>query len=216
MDQALEARLEGLLDRQEIYDRLMKYIRGIDRNDGDLVQDTFWPDALVDHGHSKFRGEGIGEIFGDVSKHATRGQSHWIMGFVAEIHGDQAITEAPSLYVAETERNGVAYIWQRSIRYIDRWEKRDGVWRVFHRTVVESWNRIDPIVERFPPNPNMIMAGSGRDDRSYELFELTRKNEKPPLELPDNAPGTESAERRTDVAGFRAAKNEFWKVRDEG
>lgn len=221
MDQDLEGLLREVLERQkaiddrhQIYDRLMAYTRGIDRNDGALVQDTFWPDALVDHGHSKFRGEGIGEIFEEVSKHATRGQCHWIMNIVYEFHGDQAITEAQHLYQAEAERNDVPLTLTRALRYIDRWERREDVWRIFHRTVVETWNRVDPIVERYPPNPNMYLAGTDRNDVSYRLFELTRKNAKPDLELPGNESGTESAEHRTDAAGWRAPTNEFWRAGD--
>jgi hypothetical protein len=204
VDQELERRLRELLDRQEIYDRLMRYLRGIDRNDGELVQDAFWPDALVDHGHSKFRGEGIGAYFADVSKHATVNQTHFVMNIVYELNGDLATTEAQALYIAETERNSVPYLFCRCIRYIDRWEKREGVWRVFHRTVVETWNKIDAIVERYPYDPGIIHARGDRRDPSYELFELTRRHERPPLELPDNAPQTEHAAHRADIAGFRA------------
>ncbi len=204
MDTELEAQLRELIARKEIYDRLMRYTRGIDRNDGDLVQDTFWPDALVDHGHSKFRGEGIGAFFADVSKHATARQTHYIMNIVMEVHGDEAITEAQSLYTAETARNGVDYTINRVIRYIDRWERRDGVWRVFHRTVVETWNKLDQVVERFPADPGIIRATGGKDDPSYALFEACRTGSRPPLELPDNVANTEHAAHRTDVAGFKA------------
>jgi SnoaL-like domain len=196
--------MRELFDRQEIYDRLMLYLRGIDRNDGELVQQTFWPDALVDHGHSRFRGEGIGEYFANVSKNTAVNQTHFVMNIVYEISGDLATTEAQHLYNAETERNGVAYLLSRCLRYIDQWERRDGTWRIFHRTVVEMWNKVDPIVERYPPNQRIIKARGDRADPSYELFELTRQQEKPPLELPDNAAQTTHAAHRTDVAGFRA------------
>jgi len=207
VNQELERRLRDLLDKEEIRDRLMRYARGIDRNDGDLVEDTFWPEALVDHGHSAFRGEGIGKFFADVSKHSTTNQVHFIMNLVIDLHGDEAVSEAQALYVAETERNHEPYLVNRAVRYIDRWERREGTWRVFHRTVAENWNKIDPIVERFPPHPGIIKTRPDRTDPSYKIFEMAANQERPSLELPDNEANTQHAAHRLDVAGFRAPAN---------
>ncbi len=204
MDTDLETELRELIARKEIYDRLMGYARGIDRNDGDLVQDTFWPDALVDHGHSKFRGEGIGAFFAEVSRYGTARQTHYIANVVMEIHGDEAITEGQHLYYAETARNRVDYTLTRVLRYIDRWERRAGTWRVFHRTVAETWNKIDPVKERFPADPGIIRSRGDRDDPSYALIDACRRGERWSLEAPDNVANTEHAAHRTDGAGFRA------------
>jgi hypothetical protein len=203
MDPALESRLLKLLDKEAIHDRLMRYARGIDRNDGDLCQDAFWPDALVDHGHSKFKGDSIGRLFCDVSKHTTHRQVHYIMNLLIEINGNLATSEAQSWYCAETERNEVPYLVNRSLRYIDRWEKRNGEWRVFHRTVVESWNRVDVIVERVPNSENIAKCKDDKSDLSYQLFELTRKGEKPPLQYPDSDKSYVTASTRYDSAGFK-------------
>ena len=203
MNQKLEARLLELLDKQAIHDRLMRYGRGIDRNDAELIEDTFWPDALLDHGHSKFRGEGVGKTFADVSTNAAHHQVHCITNLVIEIHGDEAISEAQGWYTAETERNGVSYLINRSVRYIDRWEKRDGEWRVFHRTVPENWNKLEAIVERFPNPEGIVLAQPDRSDVSYELFELARTGKRPPLTMPDMEENRVHARERLDSGGFQ-------------
>lgn len=205
MDPELVTWLLELQAKEAIRDRLTRYLRGIDRNDPELLQDTFWPDALVDHGHSRFRGDSIGKIFPSTSKHATHRQVHYLMNLLIEVHGDEAISEAQALYCAETERNDVAYLISRSVRYIDRWDKRDGQWRVFHRTVAENWNKLEPIVERFPNPEGMIYAQPDRSDISYQLFELARKGERPPLRIPDEKENEENfhhARERLDSAGF--------------
>jgi hypothetical protein len=203
MDQALESRLLKLLDKEAIHDRLMRYARGIDRNDGKLCQDTFWPDALVDHGHSKFKGDSIGRLFSDVSKHNTHRQVHFIGNLVIDINGNLATSEAQTWYSAETERNEVAYLMNRSLRYVDRWEKRGGEWRIFHRTIIETWNRVDVVVERIPNSEKIVKCKDDETDLSYHLFELTAKGEKPPLQYPDSDKNYVSASTRYDSAGFK-------------
>ena len=46
----LKQRLQHLLDRQEIYDCLVRYCRGVDRLDSELILSAYHPDAIDDHG----------------------------------------------------------------------------------------------------------------------------------------------------------------------
>jgi SnoaL-like domain len=207
MDPEFEAQLRELVDKQAIHDRLMRYARGIDRNDGELVAETFWPDALVDHGHSKFSGENIADFFSDVSTHATTNQVHYIMNLLIEVTGDEAVSEGQAWYLAETERNDVPYLISRSIRYIDRWAKRNGEWRVFHRTVPETWNEMHQIVERVPQPQGLILGISGKNDISYTLFEQGRQHDRPPLDKPDNTENWKHARERLDPGGFVMPKH---------
>src|SRR5688500_14263465 len=46
------ARIQHLLDRQDIQECLERYIRGLDRHDGELIASAFWPDAQINYGES--------------------------------------------------------------------------------------------------------------------------------------------------------------------
>ena len=46
----LDPRLAGLLDKQEIEEVVLRYCRGIDRRDFDLVRSCYHPDARDRHG----------------------------------------------------------------------------------------------------------------------------------------------------------------------
>ena len=50
MDAETTALVRELKDRQEIYDCLMRYCRGIDRLDRDMLLSAYHPDAVDDHG----------------------------------------------------------------------------------------------------------------------------------------------------------------------
>ena len=42
-----ERRLQLLIDKQDIYELICQYARGVDRFDKELVQSCFWPDATT-------------------------------------------------------------------------------------------------------------------------------------------------------------------------
>ena len=50
IDSTLEARLRELLDKQEIHEVLLRYCRGVDRCDRDMIAACYHPDAIDDHG----------------------------------------------------------------------------------------------------------------------------------------------------------------------
>ena len=36
-------------------------------------------------------------------------------------------------------------------RYVDRFERRDGEWRIAHRTVFRTWDKVEHVELPFPP-----------------------------------------------------------------
>jgi hypothetical protein len=166
----LEARLLELLDKQEIHERLALYCRGVDRADPELISQAFHPDAMADHGHVFFTGEDIAETLMQMSKARTSDAGVHLLGNVLiEIDGDDAYSEAYFLDYSERDRQGEVFLLSRCARYIDRWEKRSDAWRITYRRVVDSWNRIDPVLERWPGADKFLLAKGGRDDAIYDV-----------------------------------------------
>jgi hypothetical protein len=50
IDEKTERALQVLLDKQEIHEVLMRYCRGIDRCDAELLRSVYHADAVDDHG----------------------------------------------------------------------------------------------------------------------------------------------------------------------
>jgi hypothetical protein len=46
----MEAKVQELLDKQEIYEVLMRYCRAIDRGDEPLMRSVYHPDGIDHHG----------------------------------------------------------------------------------------------------------------------------------------------------------------------
>ena len=50
MDAALEKKLREMVDRQEIWQVLLRYGRGLDRFDVEMARSCYFDDAIEDHG----------------------------------------------------------------------------------------------------------------------------------------------------------------------
>lgn len=136
MDEQLEKRLIELLDRQAIWDVVLRYARGIDRLDRDLVRSCYWDDAIDDH-HSYV---GSPDYFIDVTFADARAKSirqhHGLSNHVCEIVGDDAHCETYYTFIGHNiEPPHLLSIG----RYIDHLQRRDGVWKYANRvTVIEK------------------------------------------------------------------------------
>jgi hypothetical protein len=144
--------LDRIDDRLEIQSVLYRYARGVDRRDWDLVRSTYHPDGYDDHG--TYKGGIDGFIASLVKRHATVEQSmHVLANCLIEFTGPEgALVETYfSTYQRLSPAAGEArraYLRGGAIRddeavegtvygrYVDKFERRDGAWRVAHRTVV--------------------------------------------------------------------------------
>ena len=149
MDDAQE--LAGLLAERAIRRVLMRYARGIDRRDFALVASCYHPGATDDHG--SFRGT-IEEFIPWVRTSLERFDT--TMHFLGNVLIDLEPRPEPDsgVEVAHVETYCVAYHRLRDrdvdsiagLRYVDRFERREGEWRIADRTIVVEWNRVDDVV----------------------------------------------------------------------
>lgn len=137
--------LQRLADRAEILDCMARYARGVDRGDWGLVRASYHLDAVDSHGD--YQGDVDGLIAWLDQRFAGVDNSmHFLGNCLIEFAGpDHAFVETYFLSrrlrapgPAERAELGpddrmVREAWGR---YADRFERRDGAWRVAHRIVV--------------------------------------------------------------------------------
>lgn len=137
--------LRDLLDQHEIYDALCRYARGVDRGDWELVRSAYHPDADDDHGSYQGDIDGLIEWLDD--RFADVDNSVHLLGncLVERTGQDNALVETyfissrlhpPAGKAAERTAPGDALCRQAWGRYLDRFERRDGAWRIARRKVV--------------------------------------------------------------------------------
>lgn len=139
MDANLEAKLRELIDRQEIWSLLLRYARGLDRMDFEMIRACYWDDAIDDH-HSFV---GTPDAFIDwafaYNRDVSAVQHHGLNNHYCEIDGDNAYSET---YYTFLGANLTPPHLLSMGRYIDHFQRRDGVWKMANRvTVIEkNWN----------------------------------------------------------------------------
>lgn len=166
MDQA--ATLQMLVDRMAIMDCLTRYCRGVDRFDRDLILSCYHPDAEDDHGEFVGSPEEFVEWVFALHEAGQISTQHCITNHSCEIDGDTAHTET---YYQFNARNRDESVWIAGGRYIDRFERRDGTWKIANRYCLVEWS--GTINEGPIPYADISdvhasgVPGRNRDDPSY-------------------------------------------------
>jgi hypothetical protein len=147
---SLDPQVRYLKDRKDIFDVAKRYTRGADRHDRDLVRGAFWPEATISFGTPMSRDEYVDWEEGVLAGYA--GHQHHITGQTIEIDGDLAHVESYVVYFLvprdrsadgvgpATPGRALANDKTRlgSGRYIERWERRNGDWKILVREYVED------------------------------------------------------------------------------
>ncbi|MEX2268308.1 MAG: nuclear transport factor 2 family protein [Acidimicrobiia bacterium] len=157
--------LEGLVAQQEIRDVLIRYTRGIDRMDPELVRSTYWPGAYDDHGAFQGTVEGFIDWVQEVLAYFDT-TMHFIGNQLVEVDGDTA--HAESYCVANHRRRArdgeEGHDLVIGLRYVDRLERRDSEWRIADRKCVFDWTRHDPINAEWDLPPEALRGSRDYDD----------------------------------------------------
>jgi hypothetical protein len=170
MSPDLEQMVRELYDKQQIREVVERFARGNDRRDRELFTSCYHPDALDDR--AMYVG-GPAELFDwCVPSHLCyyRTHQHIVTNHVCEIDGDVAHAETYWMFAGMLNEGDKLTLFGG--RYIDRFEKRDGVWKIAARkTVVEWWGT--PIDGMVTPESQAAYAKVGtiandRTDLSYD------------------------------------------------
>ncbi len=165
MNAQLEARLEELLDKEEIREVMMLYCRGVDRHDRALIEAASHPDA-TDYGRGPKASRMVDFI---LSGDPTKPYSHFIGNQMIVVTGDSATCESYFISISEVTRDGEDLTRIRGGRYIDRFLRHEGKWKVRERLSTTDWSRLDRIVERVEMNDDHPRGVGSKEDAVYKI-----------------------------------------------
>ncbi len=133
-------------DRQAICDCLLRYCRGVDRLDATLLKTAYHEDATDDHGIFNGNAWEFADFIGPFDASiGVRQQTHRVDHTLIEFTGpDTAVVESYNLTFIDAETDDGMAAAMVGGRYLDRFERRDGAWKIAHRLYVMDFNRNEP------------------------------------------------------------------------
>lgn len=163
----LNPKVQEMLDKQEIHEVLMRYCRGIDRCDEELVRSAYHPDAMDEHGEFNGKVEDFIAWVIPALRENCRMTMHSICNELVEVRGDKAYCESYVVAYHRMERNGAEVDFTLGGRYVDRFERRHGTWKIAHRKLMLDWDRVDPVDAKHPTRHLYTMGVRTREDWVY-------------------------------------------------
>ena len=166
-------KIRTAISQQEITAIIYRLARGLDRRDQALLASCFHEGATDDHG--LFVGDAtdfcpwVIEQLGNYER-----TQHYISNVNIVIDGEKAVTESYFFahHVMPSEDGQKKDIIAAG-RYLDKFERRDDEWRIFHRKALYDWSRVEDTKSGWenPPVSEILERGiQGPEDLSYEFL----------------------------------------------
>jgi hypothetical protein len=155
----------ALADKQAIYEVILRYCRGIDRLDMELVRSCYHPGA-IDH-HTNFEGD-VDEFVVWVEEALRRlaGTMHLVGNHLVELDGAAARSETYCTAFHWADPGSSIDNVTTGMRYVDTFERRDGEWRIAERFALREWIRMEPNQRGADP----LEGPTGTRDRSDPVY----------------------------------------------
>lgn len=165
--------IDAIVSRQQIADLTTACCRGIDRADEALLKSLFHDDSIVACGVFNGSGPEFAEQICRILRSVFDQTFHSITNQRIEVTGDSAIGETYVIAVSTMTDvdQGKSEILNGG-RYLDRFERRDGVWKIAERTFVSDWSRIDrsSAISDGPDTALERRGAMGPDDPVYGFW----------------------------------------------
>ena len=167
-----ETELDQLISKQEIYEVLCRYCRGLDRMDKELAYSVWHEDGTALY-HDMYEGTGHGFVDWVWEAHAPMARhSHQLTNSLVNVAGDSAESETyvtVALWTKPAKDGKQQEIIGRG-RYLDRWSKRNGRWAIDHREHVLDMQSLHDL------HPGYVNEVSARDisDPSFQIIPQAR------------------------------------------
>lgn len=148
------ARLDRLEAKDACQSVLFDYARANDRVDEALLLSCFWPESQ--HHHGGFKGRSV-DFAGFALKvlHSVKYTAHHISNVAIDVKGDQAFSEC--YYFAHHRRDAKVGGGEEDAffegRYLDRFERRRGVWKIIQRRGLADYAAVVPAVTPYASWP---------------------------------------------------------------
>jgi len=163
---ARDPEVQVLLDKQAIGEVVLRYCRGIDRLDREMVRDCYWPEAIDEHG--SFVGDRDQYVAWVFDRMLPRYEftTHFVGNQLVEVDGDRARSETYGVSSHRSVHDDGLDL-TTAFRYVDDFERRGGQWRIARRTCTLEWTQAVERSSWFDASPKHRRGTRDRNDPVY-------------------------------------------------
>lgn len=167
--------LQEMLDEHALRKLVHAYCRAVDRGDIAALQQLYHHDAVDAHG--AFSTGSVEKFFEQLaaSRPYIKAMAHNITTVNFAIEGTAAEGEIYNIAVHTLAAKGRDIDLVIGGRYLDKYEKRDDIWKLLERTIVTDWARVtDPssMDVSHPITKDTLIGALDETDPSYQFFSL--------------------------------------------
>jgi hypothetical protein len=160
----VDKKLAALLDKQDIMEALARFSRAMDRLDRELYLSAFHADAEMAAGPFVGLASECADWAFPMHEEGQILTHHALLNTTIDLDGDTAHTETYYLFVARNKDESLVHAGGR---YVDRFERRGGEWKIALRTNAIEWAGLLPHIPiPFSDVPDLYGNGAPARDRS--------------------------------------------------
>lgn len=167
---SLDSALTDLIAKQEITDVLHRYCQGCDHSDEEILRGVFHEDCITDH--AGWRGKSQDWVTMALQWLSNRvAVTHIVTNPYVQLYGERAIMNCHFIgynRVPTADSNMLEESLVKG-RYIDRFEKRNGVWKIAHRIGIHDLEQVRVVPTSVNDIPGM-RSGKKPDDPYFDLL----------------------------------------------
>ncbi len=162
-------------DRFAIIDLAALYMRGLDRLDEALLADQFWPDAQLEYGIFSGGARDFAAFCMAALKDHDANQHMLGQHLIDFTAPDEAFGEVYyQAYHRTTDETGGKHDLFIAGRYVDRYEQRDGFWKIAYRSELVDWLRDEPASDTMLAGSAFILGARKPADPLYNRTAMRR------------------------------------------
>lgn len=166
-----DAQLQALVDKQEIRDVILLYARAVDRFDATLLESLYHEDGVDHRGDVPKTGKEYARfVFGPEMNGKYRLTRHHLTNILIDLRGDVAHSETYFTAIHRFTKDGSEVELTQYGRFLDLFERRNGVWRILKRWRVRDFARLEPVLADPQPPPGWYLGRKSTDDHVYTVF----------------------------------------------
>jgi SnoaL-like domain len=167
--------MQQVIDEHQLQKLVHTYCRAVDRGDIDGLRNLYHHDAVDAHGgFSAGTAEQFLQQLATARPH-IRYMQHNITTVNFAVNGNAAEGEIYTIAVHTLAASGRDIDVIIGGRYLDKYEKREGVWKIAERTIVTDWAQVrDPSTMELnhPITKDTLKGSLDANDPSYQFFSM--------------------------------------------